>query len=68
MIYLFAGHNNSDPGAVDSGYKEADLTKRFRNLVSKELDALGVKYILDKDSETNSQLLYRIKQETVLFC
>ncbi len=61
MIYLSAGHHNADSGAVGNGYKEADLTKEFRNAIVKELDKMGVKYILDKDSETNSQYQGRIK-------
>ena len=61
MIYLLAGHHNTDPGAVGSGYKEADLNKKIRSAVAKELDALGCNYILDKDSETLNQLLGRIK-------
>ncbi|MBS7334275.1 MAG: N-acetylmuramoyl-L-alanine amidase [Weeksellaceae bacterium] len=61
MIYLLAGHHNADPGAIGSGYKEADLNKKIRAAVAKELDELGCNYILDKDSEILNQLLGRIK-------
>lgn len=61
MIYLSAGHHNADSGAVGNGYKESELTIELRNAIVKELDVLKVKYILDKDSETNSQYQGRIK-------
>lgn len=61
MIYISAGHHNADPGAVGNGYKEADLNKELRNAVIKELDLMKVKYIIDKDSETNTQYQRRIK-------
>lgn len=61
MIYLSAGHHNSDPGAVANGYKESELCIKIRDAVAKELDKRGYKYILDKDSETLSQYIARIK-------
>jgi len=61
MIYLFAGHHDKDSGAVGSGYKEADLNKKIRAAVAKELDKLDCGYILDKDAETLNQLLARVK-------
>lgn len=59
MIYLSAGHHNSDSGAVANGYKESDLTKEVRNLTVKNLDPKTI--IQDKDSENNSQYQSRIK-------
>ncbi len=63
MIFISAGHNpkgiKTDPGAVANGYREADLTIEIRDLVCKELDILGVKYIKDLDTETLSQYLQR---------
>jgi len=65
MIYISAGHHfnpaGADPGAVANGYREADLTRELRDLITEELDRLGVKYITDKDSETLQQYLSRIK-------
>lgn len=61
MIYLSAGHHNTDPGAVANGFKEADLTKDLRDLIVAELTASNQKVILDKDWETNGQYQSRIK-------
>lgn len=68
MIFLSAGHNSQsktikkDPGAVNKqGIKEGDLTIEFRNLVSKELDAMNVKYITDYEEESLAMYLNRIQ-------
>jgi N-acetylmuramoyl-L-alanine amidase len=69
MVFISAGHNTRisvrtgkiDPGAVANGHKEADLTVELRNLVAKELDRLGVRYITDKDNESLGEYLARIK-------
>lgn len=61
MIFLSAGHHLNDSGAVANGFKEADLTIEIRGLITKELDAKGYKYILDRDTETLSQYISRIK-------
>lgn len=58
-IYLSAGHNNNDPGAVSNGYKEADITKIIRDSIAKFSNATDM--VLDKDSETNRQYQTRIK-------
>lgn len=67
MIFISAGHNSKsvtirqDPGAVNkNGRKEGDVTIEFRDLVCKELDKLGVKYIKDSDEESLSMYLKRI--------
>ena len=57
--FVSAGHNNSDPGAVSGGKKEADVTKVIRNEIAK--NAKSTEIILDKDSETNRQYQGRIK-------
>lgn len=65
MIFISAGHNpkgiKTDPGAIGNGYREADLTIEIRDLVCKELDNLGVKYIKDLDNETLAQYLQRVQ-------
>lgn len=68
MIFISAGHNSKshtikqDPGAINSdGIKEGDLTIEFRDLVKKELDKLGVKYISDSDEESLAMYLSRIQ-------
>lgn len=63
MIFVSAGHNPKgikvDPGAVANGYTEAGLNVEIRDLVCKELDSVGAKYIKDLDTETLSQYLQR---------
>ena len=61
MIYISAGHHEKDPGAIGNGYKESELNIELRELILKELDKMGVKYIKDKDWETNTQYQNRIK-------
>lgn len=61
VVYPSAGHHNSDPGAVQNGYKEADLTKELRNLMVAEFKKRNHKIIIDKDWETNSEYQRRIK-------
>lgn len=67
MVYLSAGHHTQaktirqDPGAVNKhGVKEGDLTIELRNLIARELDLLGIKYITDSDNESLGQYLKRI--------
>jgi len=68
MIFISAGHNSQsktikqDPGAVNKhGVKEGDLTIELRDLVCKELDFLGVKYVKDSDEESLAMYLKRIQ-------
>ncbi|UYW02131.1 N-acetylmuramoyl-L-alanine amidase [Flavobacterium agricola] len=60
-IFPSAGHHLNDPGAVYHGYTEASLMIMFRNKLTKILDDLGYKFIIDKDHETNTQYQNRIK-------
>ncbi len=68
MIFISSGHNphgiKIDPGAVANGYREADLNVEIRDLVCKELDKLGSKYIKDLDNETLGQYLERVQTGT----
>lgn len=59
MIFISAGHHNTDPGAVLNGLQENNLTKDVRNLIVKNLHLQSI--IQDKDFETNSQYQRRIK-------
>lgn len=56
MIYLSAGHSNSDPGAVANGYKEADIAVELRNLISEELKKLHVDHVCDSNLANNLDL------------
>ena len=68
MIFISAGHNigsqktKEDPGAVNSQkIKENLIAIEFRDLVCKELDKKGLKYIKDVNDEKLSDYLKRIK-------
>lgn len=58
-IYLSAGHYDKDPGATANGYVERDLATELRDLIVPKLG--GYRVITDKDSESLSQYLKRIK-------
>lgn len=60
-VFPSAGHHNSDPGAVANGYREADLTKELRNIMSAEFKKRKHDHIMDYDWETNRQYQNRIK-------
>lgn len=54
MIYLIAGHSDTDPGAVSNGLKEADLTKKVRDLVYTRIKELSPKIFVTKDNDKDS--------------
>jgi N-acetylmuramoyl-L-alanine amidase len=53
-IFIEAGHNNSDCGAIGNGFKEADLTKEARNGIAAVLKASNFKgeVILGSDAHS----------------
>ena len=55
-----AGHNNNDPGAVAFGRKEADETKKARNLLIQNFTKKN-DIIADKDEDSLSQTLKKLK-------
>ena len=63
MIYLIAGHSNSDSGAVSNGLKEADLTKRIRDLIYARIKQLSPTALVtkDDDKDTLNQVISKIK-------
>lgn len=63
MIYIIAGHHNSDAGATYKGLKEADLTKRIRDLVYTRIKELQPRALVtkDDDKDTLSQVIAKIK-------
>ncbi len=64
MLFLVAGHNNNDPGNVSRGTKEADLTQEIRDLVAKEMKALGLKFKIDDDELSLGETFRWIKQHS----
>lgn len=61
VIFVSAGHHNGDPGAVYNGRKEADETKKMRDMVVEHLKQKNHEFIPDMDNETASQHQARIK-------
>jgi N-acetylmuramoyl-L-alanine amidase len=53
-IFIEAGHNNSDCGAIGNGYKEADLTKEARNGIIANLKAMNFAGEIIADSDAHS--------------
>ena len=54
MIFIEAGHNNQDPGAVARGLREADLTKEFRGLLVTSLINQSEGIVIAHDNDTDS--------------
>lgn len=54
MIFIEAGHNNQDPGAVARGLKEADLTKEFRGLLVTSLIDQSEGIVISHDDDRDS--------------
>lgn len=65
MIYIDGGHTllgkNYDPGASSPFGVEVQEAAKMRDLICKELDAKGCKYVKDKDDESLAQYLNRIQ-------
>lgn len=60
-IYAFAGHHLKDPGAVYGNRKENQYTMKIRNRVVEFLKEKGITAKVDRDSDTLSQTISRIK-------
>lgn len=56
-LFVSAGHGGSDPGAVGNGYKEADLTIEFRDILVAELRVFGIEAITDPDDNFTRKTL-----------
>ena len=61
FVAVTAGHSNTDPGAVNGKYKEADLAAKFRNAVAFYLREAGIQYKTDGVGATNQNLNAAIK-------
>lgn len=56
FVTISAGHSNSDLGAVNGKYKEAELVRQFRNAVAHYLAAAGLSYKTDGAGTINLPL------------
>ena len=56
FVTVTAGHSNTDPGAVNGKYKEAELVRNFRNAVAHYLLSAGVAIKTDGTGTINLPL------------
>lgn len=61
FVTVTAGHSNSDPGAVNGKFKEAELVSQFRNAVAYYLREAGIQYKTDGVGTLNQNLNAAIK-------
>lgn len=61
FVTVTAGHSNTDPGAVNGKFKEAELVSQFRNAVACYLREAGIQYKTDGVGTTNQNLNAAIK-------
>lgn len=59
--FPIAGHSDKDPGAVYNGRREADETKKARDLFTRFFPKGKTEVITDNDWETNRQVQNRLK-------
>ncbi len=59
-IYLSAGHSIKDPGAISGNAREADIAVEMRNMVSAELNRMGVLHSVDGIGAQNPPLTQAI--------
>lgn len=59
-IYLSAGHSFKDPGAISGSAREADIAVEMRNMVSAELNSMGVLHRVDGIGAQNPPLTQAI--------
>lgn len=65
MLYILAGHHDNDPGAIGNGFKEADLTKELRQLVTDRVLELSpsTRVYNDNDSDSLNVVIAKITPE-----
>lgn len=61
LATITAGHSNTDPGAVNGKYKEADLVVNFRNAVTHYLREAGLQVKTDGTGTKNDPLSAAVK-------
>lgn len=62
-IFVSSGHGGKDGGASSGGFIERDLTIEFKNLLTTELQKLGVKWSIDADTNALVETLAFIKSK-----
>jgi len=63
-IFLTAGHNLKDPGAIGNGYKENELTIEIRDMIAERINSLdpSIEVWVDDDNDTLAQVISKIKK------
>ena len=61
IVTITAGHSNTDPGAVNGKFKEAELVTKFRNAVAHYLKEAGIAIKTDGVGSDNQNLNTAIK-------
>ena len=61
FVTVTAGHSNTDPGAVNGKFKEAELVSQFRNAVAYYLREADIQYKTDGVGALNQDLNAAIK-------
>lgn len=61
IITITAGHSNTDPGAVNGIFKEADIAQDMRNMVASYLRTEGVSVRTDGEGKGNASLSQAVK-------
>jgi N-acetylmuramoyl-L-alanine amidase len=70
-VFISAGHSNTrgrDRGAAGNGYVEGDLTVEYRNLLTAELNKLGIKPIVDADNSILAETIRFFQNLTTNTC
>ena len=60
MLYLIAGHSNTDPGAVANGVKEADLNRALRDEIAAIAIRRGAAVRIDDDRHRLAEVIANI--------
>ena len=70
-VFISAGHSNKrgrDRGASGNGYVEGDLTVEYRNLLTAELNKLGIKPTVDSNNSVLAETIRFFKNLTTITC
>lgn len=60
-IFISAGHSHTDPGALGSGAREADIVLEFRDLLANALEYRGIPFTRDGRKGENLPLSQAVK-------
>jgi N-acetylmuramoyl-L-alanine amidase len=70
-VFISAGHSNTrgrDRGASGNGFIEGELTVEYRNLLTAELNKLGIKPIVDADNSILAETIRFFQNLTTSTC